>query len=158
MKTQIRLLLQEQSDLGLHCLSRLFVRKLWTITVVPVAGLGLTRSENSRTGFLEYGTHMSLVLRKPAFCICKNKYAVTGKLISAFVFATRIVQSLYFLNSKCQASSHLLWLYSLACVGPGQKTLKPVFSQRGSYNSCPFSSNIHLNLFITRFVITQFWI
>ena len=44
----------------------------------------------------------------------------TPKLISAFVFATRIVQSLYFLNLKFQASSHLQWLYSLVCVRPGQ--------------------------------------
>ena len=60
-------------------------------------------------------------------------FAVTAKLISVFVFATRIVQSLYFLNPKFQASSHLLWLYSLVCVRPGQKPRKPVFSQRGSY-------------------------
>ena len=46
--------------------------------------------------------------------------AVTAKLISAFVFASWIVQSLYFLNTKFQASSHLQWLYSLVCVGPGQ--------------------------------------
>ena len=45
---------------------------------------------------------------------------VTAKLISAFVFATRIVQSLYYLNPKFQASSHLLWLYSPVCVGPGR--------------------------------------
>ena len=62
-------------------------------------------------------------------------FAVTSKLISAFVFASRIVQSLYFLNPKFQASSHLLWLYSLVCVGPGPKPRKTVFSQRGSYNS-----------------------
>ena len=31
-------------------------------------------------------------------------FAVTAKLISAFVFATRIVQSLFFLNLKFQAS------------------------------------------------------
>ena len=52
-----------------------------------------------------WGSDKSLVMRKPAFCICKNKeadqlrgnrgFAVTAKLISAFVFATRIVQSLY---------------------------------------------------------------
>ena len=36
------------------------------------------------------------------------RFAVTAKLISAFVFATQIVQSLYFLNPKFQASSHLL--------------------------------------------------
>ena len=60
---------------------------------------------------------MSLLVRKPAFCICKNKdadqlrglsFAVTAKLISAFVFAIQIVQSLYFLNPKFQASRHFL--------------------------------------------------
>ena len=68
-------------------------------------------------------------MRKPAFCICENKdadqlrvsFAVTEKLISAFVFATRIVQSLFFVNTKFPASSHLLWLYSLVCLGPGRK-------------------------------------
>ena len=59
-------------------------------------------------------------------------FAVTAKLISAFVFATQIVQSLYFLNPKFQASSHLLWLYSPVYVGPGRKPRRPVFSQRGS--------------------------
>ena len=59
--------------------------------------------------------------------------AVTAKLISAFVFAIRIVQSLYYLNSKFQASSHLLWLYSPVCVGPGRIPRRPVFSERGSY-------------------------
>ena len=48
-------------------------------------------------------------------------FAVTVKLISVFVFAIRIVQSLYYLNPKFQASSHLLWLYSPVCVRPGQK-------------------------------------
>ena len=32
-----------------------------------------------------------------------------------------IVQSLYYLNSKIQGSNHLLWLYSIVCVGSGQK-------------------------------------
>ena len=61
-------------------------------------------------------------------------FAVTAKLISAFVFATWIVQSLYFLNQKFKAYSHLLWLYSPVCVRPGRKPRRPVFSQRGSYN------------------------
>ena len=47
-------------------------------------------------------------------------FAVTAKLISAFVFATWIVQYLYFLNTKFQASSHLQRLHSLVCVRPGQ--------------------------------------
>ena len=82
--------------------------------------------------------YMSHVVRKPGFfAYAKTKaqtiFAVTAKLISAFVFATRILQSLYFLNPKFQASTHLLWLYSPVCVGPGQKPRRPVFSQRGSY-------------------------
>ena len=43
--------------------------------------------------------------------------AVTMQLISAFVFTTYIVQSLYFLNLKIQAYNNNLWLYSLICVG-----------------------------------------
>ena len=62
--------------------------------------------------------------------------AVTAQLISAFVFALRIVQSLYFLNPKFKASSYLLWLHSPVCVGPGPKPRRPVFSQRGSYILC----------------------
>ena len=40
--------------------------------------------------------------------------------------AVQIVQSLCFLNPKFQASSHLLWLYSLGCVGPSWKTQRQV--------------------------------
>ena len=60
-------------------------------------------------------------------------FAVTAKLISAFVFAIRIVQSLYYLHPKFQASGHLLWLYRPVCVGPSRKPRRPVFSQRGSF-------------------------
>ena len=67
---------------------------------------------------------------------CRSALAVTVKLISAFVFATQLEQSLYYLNPKFKASSHLLWLYSLVCVGPGWKPRRPVFSQRGSYSFC----------------------
>ena len=76
--------------------------------------------------------HMSLVMRNPAFCICENKDA-DQQLISAFAFAARIVQFLYFLNPKFQASRHLMWLYSRVNGGPGRKPRRPVFSQRGSY-------------------------
>ena len=60
-------------------------------------------------------------------------FAVTAKLISVFVFATWIVQSLYFLNPKFQVSSHVQWLSSLVCVGPGRKPRRPVFWRRGSF-------------------------
>ena len=71
--------------------------------------------------------NLSRVMRKPTICICENKDADqlrgnTPKLISALVFATWIVQYLFFLNTKFQASSHLQWLYSLVCVRPGQNS------------------------------------
>ena len=47
--------------------------------------------------------------------------AVTAQLISAFVFATRIVQFLFYLNPKFQASSSFLCLYRLVCVKPVRK-------------------------------------
>ena len=48
-------------------------------------------------------------------------FAVTAKLISAFVFATRIVQFLPYLTPKFHASSSFLCLYRLVCVGPVRK-------------------------------------
>ena len=75
-------------------------------------------------------------MRKPIFAYAKTKTqiscAVTAKLISTFVFATRIVQFLFYLNPKFQVSGHLLRLYSPVCVGPGRMPLRPVFSRRGS--------------------------
>ena len=58
---------------------------------------------------------MSCIMRKLAFCICtKTKGQIncteSVQLISAFVFVTLIVQPLFFLNQKLQASSHLLLL------------------------------------------------
>ena len=58
-------------------------------------------------------------------------FAVAAKLISAFVFATRIVQFLFYLNPKFQASSSFLSLYRPVCIGPGRKPRRPVFSRRG---------------------------
>ena len=46
-------------------------------------------------------SQMSLVVRKPAFCICEYKDA--DQLRGGFVFATRIVQSLFLLNPKFHA-------------------------------------------------------
>ena len=81
--------------------------------------------------------YMSLVMRNRLFAYAKTKaqisFVVTAKLISAFVFATQIVQSIHFLNPKFQAYSHFLWLYSQVCVGPGRKPRRPVLSQQGSY-------------------------
>ena len=102
-------------------------------------------------------------MRKPFFCICENKtqinFAVTAKLISAFVFATRIVQSLYFLYLKFQASIYFLWLHSPVCVGPGRKPRRPVFSQRGSNISDAWKSQFAffgaVNLICDDFITTE---
>ena len=82
--------------------------------------------------------YLSQVMRKPFFfAYAKTKtqisFAMTAKLISAFVFATWIIQSLYFLNLKFQASNHILCLYSPVCVGPCRKPRIQVFLRRGSF-------------------------
>ena len=78
----------------------------------------------------------SRVVRKLAFCICENKDAdqLRGnhEADQRLFFTIWIVQSLYSLLLKFQSSSHLLWLYSPVCVGPGRKPRRPFFSQRGS--------------------------
>ena len=79
---------------------------------------------------LTFCGHMSRLVGKPTICIGENKGADQlrgnreadhAKLISAFVFATRIVQFLFYLNPKFQASSSFLCLYSPVCVGPVRK-------------------------------------
>ena len=69
-------------------------------------------------------------MRKSAFCLCENKdyvktktqisCAVIAQLISALVFATLIVQSLFSLHPKFQASIFFLRLHKLVRVRPGQ--------------------------------------
>ena len=63
---------------------------------------------------------------KTKICIGENKDAdqlrgYSAKLISAFVFATRKVQFLFYLNPKFQASSSFLCLHSSVCVRPVRK-------------------------------------
>ena len=124
-----------------RCLSKLQRTKqtIWQdASLLPSIGGGgggggkLSRFPTSNLSFFK----LSLDVRKPVFAYAKTKtqisFAVTAKLISAFVFASRIVQPLYFLNPKFQVSSHLLLLYSLVCVVPGRKPRRPVFWRRGS--------------------------
>ena len=58
-------------------------------------------------------SHMQKQNRRSAYCKADQ---LTAKLISNFVFATRIIQFLYFLNPKFPVSGHLLCLYSSVCV------------------------------------------
>ena len=70
-------------------------------------------------------------MRNPDFCICENKDAdqLPGnrEADQRFVFAIRIVQSLYFLNPKFQASNHLLSQYSLVLCRTWSETPKTGF-------------------------------
>ena len=63
-------------------------------------------------------------MRKHAFLLNKGADQLCGtiQLISTFVFTIKIhvVQCLYFLYPKFQASSQLLWPYSQVCVRPGR--------------------------------------
>ena len=90
-------------------------------------------------GFILYA-QMSHVMRKLAFCKCENKGAVTVLLISAFIYTTKIVQSLFFLNPKFQASSHLLWLYSPVCVSDQVGNPKDRFYHDGAHMYSIFSA------------------
>ena len=101
---------------------------------------------------------MSCVVRKPAFCICENKDAdqLRGNRLC---FAIRIVQSLYYLHPKFQASSHLLWLYSPVCVGPGQKPRRSVFFTTRLISEeeirCIFDDNKLKDIFYQIFIKTD---
>ena len=92
----------------------------------------------SNTDLFAYGA----LLKEPhhektGFCLCKSEgagqqCAVCVQLFSAFVFDTRIVQVLFFLNPKIQASSYLLRLYT---------SPKPAFSRSNDVPIIVFESS-----------------
>ena len=68
-------------------------------------------------------------MRKPAFCICENKDAdqLRGNREADQCLCFRFSDSAIPLVPKYEilASSHLLWLYSPVCVGPGRRPRRP---------------------------------
>ena len=97
-----------------------------------------------------------------AYAKTKTQISFTGtaKLISTFVFATRLVHFLYYLNPKFEGSSHLLGLHSLVYVGPlSRKPRRPVYSQQGSYDKITyffyFSRQILLTLSTSNIIRTK---
>ena len=74
------------------------------------------------------------------FAYAKTKKQIScasnAQLISAFVFATHIVQSLFYLNPNFQASSFLLWLLRPVSVRPGRNHKLLVSSCSGSFKIC----------------------
>ena len=95
-----------------------------TAAFVPISNPNSNQHLSIKCNFLEtLNSRMlsiNLVVRKPAFHICENKDAdqLRGnrEADQRLVFATSIVQSLYFLNTKFQTSSHLVRSYSLKFV------------------------------------------
>ena len=85
----------------------------WTTGVTAIAlCTSCSRAKNQQSAYAKTKAQISFAV---------ISFAVTAKLIISFVFATRLVQFLYFLNPKFPASSHLLCLYSFICVGSVQK-------------------------------------
>ena len=80
----------------------------WTVNSIWNSFLKLATIHHEKTNVL-------LMQNKDADQLCGNHEAD-----HAFVFVPWIVQSLYFLNQKFPASSHLQWLYSLVFVRPCQ--------------------------------------
>ena len=103
------------------------------VGIVPAPCIFLSEPRHEETGFL----HM------------RNQKRRSAKLISAFVFATQIVQFFFFLNPKFQASNCIQWLHSPVCVGPGRKPRRPVFSQRGSSLTVSVRSQVSDELHVT---------
>ena len=73
-------------------------------------------------------------------------FAVTAKLISAFVFAKRIVQSPVYLYPKFQASRSFLCLYRSVCVGPIQNHIVGFPMRRLTFRICPIKLTGHHSL------------
>ena len=79
---------------------------------------------------------MTFIVGKLAFCVFQNKgtcQLYNNHASYQHLSFRYIVQSLYFLNLKFQASSYLQWLYSLVCVLHGRKPHRQVFS-----GHCPY--------------------
>ena len=81
--------------------------------------------------------------------------AVTAQLISAFVFTTRIVQSLFYLYSILYAYSFLKLLYRRVSVGAGWKSRRPFFSHCGSLENVSRGNNLWSRLFIFSFIFSS---
>ena len=65
-------------------------------------------------------SQLSCVMRESAFCICENKDAdqLDSNHAADQNLCVRYIDSTISQLPKSQASSNLLWLYNLVCVGP----------------------------------------
>ena len=93
---------------------------------------------------------MGRLMGKPTFCIGENKDAdqLRGNREAdqrlCFRYTDSTIPLLIKSNTKFQASSHLLCLYSPVCVRPVHKTTLLVFPRDGSYYHISFSQSVYL--------------
>ena len=100
-----------------------------SVTSLKTAVIEVANKPTNKSVLIFMDKYLRRFMGKPTISIGENKdadqlrgyIAVTAKLISAFVFATRTVQFLFYLNPKFQASSSFLCLYRPVCVGPVRK-------------------------------------
>ena len=79
---------------------------------------------------IQVQSNLQTQLLKFIIFLTRRSVLTQGKpvqLISTFNFTIKIVQSLFFLIPKFQASTYLLGLYSLVCFRPGLKPRKQIF-------------------------------
>ena len=69
-------------------------------------------------------------MRKPSLCIHATKKACDQCLCFRYIDRTIPLHH----TSTISNTSHLLWLYSSVCVGPGRKHRRQGFLRRGSYD------------------------
>ena len=84
---------------------------------------------NAKQSLSRIVDHLSRVTGTPAFCECKNKGAdqLRSNCTANQHLCIRYMDSTNPLLAKSEISSHLLWLYSPLCVGPGRKPQKTAF-------------------------------
>ena len=122
----------------------------WAGADKPLGSKFLYGPHHVKTGFL----HMRKQRVKDADQLCSNCTA-DQRLCFHYTDSTIPV---FFPNPKFQASSHLLWLYSPVCVGPGRKPLRPVFSQRGLYKHIKLSITLVIWSFFNSLTFKQFFL
>ena len=71
---------------------------------------------------LNFSRHEKSLLFAYVKTKCADQLCTAHQCISFRYIDRIIVQSLYFLNPKFQASSYFVWLYSRFCVRPGWKS------------------------------------
>ena len=76
---------------------------------------------------------LNYVVRKPAFCICKNKDAdhLFGNTAANKVLYFHYMDRTILVLPKSKISR--LWLYRWVCAGPGRKPRRQAFSLCGSF-------------------------